>query len=102
MRARSPQAGVHGAVACELLPADGVGHGCRVAVPGVRSLQAQPQVLAMKHSHVLCAVFGALTILLLVRGAGAWALLPAAGCPATCAHMVWTMIRGGHEPTPHA
>jgi hypothetical protein len=56
----------------------------------------------MKHSHLLCAVFGALTILLVVLGAGAWALLPAAGCAATCAHMVWTMVRGGHEPTPHA
>jgi hypothetical protein len=55
----------------------------------------------MKHSHWLCGVLGALTILLAVLGAGAWALIPAAGCAAACAHMVWTMVRTGPHRTGH-
>jgi hypothetical protein len=51
----------------------------------------------MKHSHWLCGLFGGLAILLAVLGAGAWVLIPAAGCAAACAHMVWTMVRGGHR-----
>lgn len=56
----------------------------------------------MNHSHRLCVVFGALTILLLAIGAGAWALIPAAGCAAACTHMVWTMVRADHHRAGHA
>jgi MFS superfamily sulfate permease-like transporter len=50
------------------------------------------------RTHWLCAIFGALTILLVVLGAGAWALIPAAACAVTCAQMVWGMIHDGHRP----
>ena len=57
----------------------------------------------MNHSHMwLCGVFGALTVLLVVVGAGAWALIPAAGCAVTCGMMVWSMVRSGHQPSQHA
>jgi hypothetical protein len=57
----------------------------------------------MNHSHMwLCGVFAALTVLLVVVGAGAWALVPAAGCAVTCGMMVWGMVRSGHEPSQHA
>ena len=51
----------------------------------------------MKHSHWLCGVFGLLTVCLVALGAGAWALIPAAGCAATCVLMVWDMVRGGYR-----
>ena len=53
----------------------------------------------MKHSHWLCGVFGAAHHPPAVLGAGAWTLIPAAGCAAACAHMVWTMVRTGQHRT---
>jgi hypothetical protein len=48
----------------------------------------------MKHSHMwLCGAFAALTVVLAVAGAGAWAFVPAAGCAVMCVTMVWTMVR---------
>ena len=58
----------------------------------------------MKHSHMwLCGAFAALTVVLVVAGAGLFALIPAAGCAVTCASMVWSMIHGsGKSGTTHA
>jgi hypothetical protein len=55
----------------------------------------------MKHSHLhmwLCGGFAALTVV--VVGAGAFALIPAAGCAVTCASMVWSMVRGSGKRGP--
>jgi hypothetical protein len=49
----------------------------------------------------LCVVFAGLTVLLAVLGAGAWALIPAAGCAVVCGQMVWHMINAGHKPASH-
>jgi hypothetical protein len=52
----------------------------------------------MNHSHMwLCGGFAALTVLLVVVGAGAWAFIPVAGCAVACGLMVWSMISGGHH-----
>jgi hypothetical protein len=52
----------------------------------------------MKHSHMwLCGAFAALTVVLAVAGAGAFALIPAAGCAVTCASMVWSMVRDANK-----
>jgi hypothetical protein len=59
-------------------------------------------MLAMKHSHWLCGVFGALTILLVVLGAGAWAIIPGVACAVTCGQMIWSMVRGAPPPAGHA
>lgn len=56
----------------------------------------------MKRFHWLCGVFGLLTVLLVILGAGAWALIPAAGCAATCVPMVWGMVRDSHHHAGHA
>jgi hypothetical protein len=56
----------------------------------------------MKHSHHshmwLCGGSAALTVVLVVAGAGAWAFIPAAGCAVACAMMIWTMVRD-HRPS---
>lgn len=57
----------------------------------------------MKHSHMwLCGGFAALTVVLVVAGAGAFALIPAAGCAVMCATMIWTMVRGASKRGTHA
>ena len=57
----------------------------------------------MNHSHMwLCGAFGALTIVLASVGAGAVALIPAAGCAVTCGMMVWSVIQGARKPSQHA
>jgi hypothetical protein len=45
----------------------------------------------------LCGTFATLTVVLVVAGAGAFALIPAAGCAVTCATMIWTMARDARE-----
>jgi hypothetical protein len=57
--------------------------------------------MSMNHSHHmwLCAVFGGLAVLLVIVGAGAWALIPAAGCAVVCGQMVWHMISAGRKPS---
>jgi hypothetical protein len=57
----------------------------------------------MNHSHHmwLCGVFGGLTVLLLIAGAGAWALIPAVGCAIVCAQMVWHMVSPGRKSASH-
>jgi hypothetical protein len=45
----------------------------------------------------LCGAFAAVTGVLAVIGAGAWAFIPAAGCAVTCGLMVLSMISGGHH-----
>jgi hypothetical protein len=50
----------------------------------------------------LCGVFAGLTVLLVIVGAGAWALIPAAGCAVVCGQMVWHMITAARKPTGQA
>jgi hypothetical protein len=54
----------------------------------------------MHHSPklmLLCVSLGVLTAVLSALGAGAWVLIPAAGCAVTCVQMIVMMVRGGHH-----
>jgi len=49
----------------------------------------------------MCAVFGLLTVLLVSWAAVFGALIPAAGCAATCVPMIWGMVRVGRQDRGH-